>query len=82
MRELCGSDEKSTNERFITKGATAHEGRSATLYRYNLEAHVYGLRRVGEQSDRNEVNAGLGVSSNIFHPDPSRALERNAVLQR
>src|SRR5271165_583630 len=51
------------------------------LGRHDSKAHIHRLGRVGQQSNGNEIHAGLGVGANILQPDSAGTLERNAVFE-
>ena len=67
MRELCGTEDESTNEGIYTD-----------LHRGYAQAHVCGMGRVGEEADGNKIDASFGVGANIFETDAAGAFDGNA----
>ena len=45
------------------------------LSRDDAHADIGGVRGMGEQADRDEINAGIGVGTNIFQANASGALD-------
>ena len=47
---------------------------------HHAHAHIHRLRRMCQQSDRNEVDPGLGIGAHIIQANPAGALDGNVAF--